>query len=950
MTYRKLLLSAVMMLVLMLTVTAAAQWSSDPAENTPVCTAIEDQYAPKVMADGAGGAMLVWCDSRTGIINEWSLYAQRLNASGIPLWNPDGLEICMTTGELDYAWPVSDGAGGMIIAWPDFSSGEGDIYAQRVDGSGNILWQSGGVAVCTADGTQTNLDMISDGAGGAILVWMDNRADDVTSWDIYAQRIDDSGNILWDPAGIEICTYINYQRYARLVSDNSNGVIITWQDDRGGVANIFAQRVDSAGSVLWNIDGNQVSSGIDDEILPSIISDFAGGAIIAWWDASASGYENYFINAQRVNGSGSLLWPGNGAQVGTMMDISLNLSYDFKMTPDGAGGAFFAWNSDEYGEGHDIFAQLVDSSGNLLLGPDGAIVCYEPYSNQYDVQIVTDGDDGAIISWADGRSGEWDIYAQRMNGTGTMLWTSGGEAVSTADESQLYPAMVNDGSGGAIICWRDSRSVGELDIYAQRITADGDLSSPPFAEAVNYPTGPNPQSLAIEDFDGDQINDLAMVNMNEGDVSILLGLGDGTFGPASQTEAGFPGDLAAGDFDSDGAVDLAVTSMAPVATRGGGNSVMILLGDGDGSFTFSGDLPFGNEPHDVITVDLDGDEALDLVVTDPFGDSAWVYLGFGDGTFASAVPYSAGNSPSNLTADDLDGDTVPDLAVANSSGVSVLLGIGDGTLASPVQYTAGSGPSGVAAADLDGDSAIDLVVSNQSGDDVSVLLGQGDGTFGAAVNYAVGDLPTSVTACDLTGDGTPDVAVSNYSDDTLALLVGIGDGTLAPAIDLAVGNAPIKVAAGRLDDNRSPDLVTVNHYDDDVSVLLNLNVFPAPGTISVSHTCNPSSGTLPFISWMTLTTTNLYEGQTRRIAGHIDVTLAGGQYFPNWRNGYMNAAPGEITVIEWDQHMPALGTVVGENLFAVFMEDVTPAPYNQPPYPPAGDTATDSCIVVANAP
>ena len=115
-------------------------------------------------------------------------------------------------------------------------------------------------------------------------------------------------------------------------------------------------------------------------------------------------------------------------------------------------------------------------------------------------------------------------------------------------------------------------------------------------------------------------------------------------------------------------------------------------------------------------------------------------------------------------------------------------------------------------------------------------------------------------------------------------------------------------------------------------------------------TCTPPSGTIPFTTQMTATLTNMYTGQKRRCAGHIDVTLAGGSYFPNWRTGFTNLSPGESYVSGWNQNIPALGSVIGENQFVLFTEDVTPAPYNQPPYPPAGDTDTASCTVTANAP
>jgi len=126
---------------------------------------------------------------------------------------------------------------------------------------------------------------------------------------------------------------------------------------------------------------------------------------------------------------------------------------------------------------------------------------------------------------------------------------------------------------------------------------------------------------------------------------------------------------------------------------------------------------------------------------------------------------------------------------------------------------------------------------------------------------------------------------------------------------------------------------------------------PAAGeTVSASIVCLPASGTLPFTTQMSVSLDNLYAGQIRRIAGRIDVVLAGGGSISSWRAGYTNVAAGASYDAVWNTTIPALGAVVGPNAFTLSVEDVTVAPYNQPPYPPAGDTATAACTVTGAAP
>ncbi len=144
------------------------------------------QFDPKIASDGAGGAIVAWEEYRAGA----DVYAQRMNASGALEWASDGVPICATD---DNQWSpqiIPDGAGEAIVTWADDRGGSKDIYAQRVNASGGLEWTPDGVSLCTATGDQYNQQIVSDGAGGAIVTWNDARDD---SADIYAQRINSDG-------------------------------------------------------------------------------------------------------------------------------------------------------------------------------------------------------------------------------------------------------------------------------------------------------------------------------------------------------------------------------------------------------------------------------------------------------------------------------------------------------------------------------------------------------------------------------------------------------------------------------------------------------------------------------------------------------------------------------------------------------------------------------------
>jgi hypothetical protein len=120
--------------------------------------------------------------------------------------------------------------------------------------------------------------------------------------------------------------------------------------------------------------------------------------------------------------------------------------------------------------------------------------------------------------------------------------------------------------------------------------------------------------------------------------------------------------------------------------------------------------------------------------------------------------------------------------------------------------------------------------------------------------------------------------------------------------------------------------------------------------VDAALSCDPPVGIVPFTTTMTASLTNRSPDWPREIAGRIDLTLAGGGLYSNWRAGYAVLVAGETIDVGWNQVIPALQPLLGDNLFTLVAEDVTPAPYNQPPYPPSGDSATDGVMVTGFVP
>jgi hypothetical protein len=456
---------------------AHAAWVPD---GTALSVAANNQQYPLVVSDGAGGAIVAWRDYRSG--SNFDVYAQRVNAGGVPQWTDGGVAICVAANNQDWPTIVGDGAGGAIIAWQDGRvSPFTHIYAQRVDAAGAPQWALDGVLLCNAAYGEMNPIIAPDGAGGAIVAWRDYRSG--TNYDIYAQRVNGAGAPQWTAGGVPICTASGDQltttpaSIASLIADGAGGAIVTWFDYRGAAlhasvydADIYAQRVDAAGARQWAPDGVGVCTATGDQAYPTLVPDGAAGAIVTWWDSRSGDADVY---AQRVNATGIPQWLDQGVAVCT----AANDQFVTSMIPDGAGGAMIAWGDrraqPDKATIFDIYAQRVDASGAAQWTTDGVGVCVAA-NHQFAAQLASDNNGGAIVTWYDLRNGtDDDIYAQRVSSGGAPQWSSDGVAVCLATRNQMSPTIVPDGAGGAIVAWYDHRSGTYDDIYAQHLNPSG---------------------------------------------------------------------------------------------------------------------------------------------------------------------------------------------------------------------------------------------------------------------------------------------------------------------------------------------------------------------------------------------------------------------------------------------------------------------------------------------
>jgi hypothetical protein len=475
-------------------------------------------------------------------------------------------------------------------------------------------------------------------------------------------------------------------------------------------------------------------------------------------------------------------------------------------------------------DGHmDVAAGYFSSDGIIVFmgNGDGTLDGGTGYDNGLSAIFITTGDFNGddhvdlITTW-----GDTGLFLGRGDGTFSELPPLSAGSTSVA---------VEDFNG-------DGFDDFALPVAIYLSNGDGTFDS-----AGSFPAGDQPFAVAAGDLDDDDIPDLAVINQGSDDLSVLLGNGDGTFGPEQRYSLA-PGDpdidpwaVAIADLDNDGLQDLAVTNWW-------GNSppepaLSVLFGTGGGQFAdaVTADMNAGANPALVIE-DFDGDGAKDVVRSNWWDVHVDMLLGRGDGTFVTVEHLSVGEVwHRDVVASDLDGDGRVDLAIAmhESQDVSVLLADGAGTF-SPEQRSCvvdavppcppGSDPARLAVGEMTGDAHADLAVANAASDTVSILAGDGAGgfSFASSLTLTAGTSPSSIAIGDLDNDDEPDLVVVGEGSRRLGVFLGNGDGTFVPppGFPTVAGTNPTAVALGTLDGDAHLDVVVANAGSDDVTVLL----------------------------------------------------------------------------------------------------------------------------------
>lgn len=439
---------------------------SQAQTNLPIVTASGRQLVSTLIAPQSEGAVVMWRDERTNA--RPVLYAQRLNQFWHPVWPANGIAISHDNSRVvAYSSAIAAGANGdVIVAWQSEANDDGDVYAQRISSAGERLWGEEGITVYRGSREQGTPLVVSDNEGGAFVIWQDQRSG---GQGIYAQRLSSSGAKLWAETGVSLARLRRDQVLGDAAATPDGGFVAIWTDEDSNPRRVYVQRVNAAGNTQWG-EGRAVATTIYHQSAPRLaVTPGAGqdfSVKAAWIERRLLGALNVYV--QNLNAAGATLW-GDGILAGRGSGEQSAI----QLLAASEGSLLLGWQ-DGRNDQADIYGQRIDASGRLLWGAEGVAVARYTRS-QTSPRLAPDGQEGFICVWLDDRSGE-NLAAQRITKEGQPAWAGDGVPLKLRNGDVTQPAILAAANGGALVSWTDTRNNNE-DIYAQPVTAAGVLEN-----------------------------------------------------------------------------------------------------------------------------------------------------------------------------------------------------------------------------------------------------------------------------------------------------------------------------------------------------------------------------------------------------------------------------------------------------------------------------------------
>ena len=392
-------------------------------------------------------------------------------------WNKDSLvrnPVCVEPNSQYYARSCTDGAGGAIFTWVDERNiTSPSIYAQKINVKGKTAWATNGIPIYVSGISSSgavNSTIVADGSGGAILVMEISVLGGANQ--LWAQHINSAGALLWGN-GVQITDapdsrlrWVEDPQQYGISADGSGGAFVTWQAYQMPYFN-YAQHINANGSLAWGITGVPLPQVNGNNGYRTVIVSTGNGTAVAGF----TNYNGSLYYLQRIAADGSYLWGSNGVQIS---GIYSNQSDAFNIIYDPVNAfVFTAFESNTSSSATDLNVQKLDLNGNLLWAAGGVNITNLSSGDVQQPDLLPDGKGGLFTASLVNGSAN----VQHTNKKGIILWGASGIYVDNI-HIQNNPVIVSDGGAGFIVTYNTTRSFssGSYPIYSQHYTAAGAAS------------------------------------------------------------------------------------------------------------------------------------------------------------------------------------------------------------------------------------------------------------------------------------------------------------------------------------------------------------------------------------------------------------------------------------------------------------------------------------------
>lgn len=511
------------LLILLCTLSAHAQWPTSPMENLLICNHTGEQALPKIAALSEGGCYVAWQDLSSG---NYDIYLQRLDANGIPQWaDPCGILVSdhpQDTWLTD--WDIAvDVADNCILAINDIRNGaDRDITVYSIGPQQEFLWGPDGIALSNNDGFEPDPRILPMDNGDVVFAWQEEDS-------IHIRKLDSEGHDVFNNPSTITFTQASGVSIPRLAALDNSGFALSYLAQQGTQFSspryLYVRSYNDDGSARWVESGIEImnQSGIGIQMRPDLVSDGEGGVYVYWYDARGNVHHCY---VQHVNANGVAEWAANGVSV-DLSASELQMSPSAVVVPEGIAIFYQTANTAQSQGG--LSAQLLDHSGAYLWNTAGVTISpLLPDEHCFNVRAFIQDDNYSVFfsQYDFGSATETLLRASQLTPAGVPAWTPTIKDMCSVESEKGRPYACVNVFGQIIAAWPDARD-GDMDIYVQNINLDGELgpnTAPPPVITIVAPV----ENSTVHDADIDLVFEVEnyIIDPDFGDGFVQIQLND----------------------------------------------------------------------------------------------------------------------------------------------------------------------------------------------------------------------------------------------------------------------------------------------------------------------------------------------------------------------------------------------------------------------------------------